>query len=108
MSELNRLDKLQQLELMDSLAALTQTQLDSPSGNLDAFNRSGKKYYRMRTDDWRIYFDLNAQTSILHAHYMLHKHTLADFIFRFKLPFKEETMLEQSDNFWNYLETLKK
>ena len=39
---------------------------------------------------------------------ILHHRTIADFVFRFKLPFKEETMFEQEDNFWKYLESLKK
>ena len=67
-----------------------------------------KQFYRFRTGDLRIYFELLEDKQTLYAHYILQQHTLADFVFRFKLPFKEETAIEQEDNFWKYLESLKK
>ena len=39
--------------------------------------------------------------------YILHKNTLADFIFRTKLPVNEEFLAEQEDSFWKYLDSLK-
>ncbi len=108
MTELNKLDKLSQLEIMESFGSLTQQQLESGLPEIGKIHRGGKVYYRLRTGDYRVYFEIQNGGTTLHAHYILHHHTLADFIFRFKLPFKEETMFEQEDNFWNYLESLKK
>lgn len=108
MAELNRLGKFAQLEIMESFGSLTREQLEEGLPELGKIARAGKVFYRLRTGDYRIYFEVMEDKQILHAHYILHHHTLADFIFRFKLPFKEETAIEQEDNFWKYLESLKK
>ena len=107
MSELNKLGKLAQLEIIDAFGSLTSEQLEGGLKDIGRIHREGKVYYRLRTGDYRIYFELIEETQTLHAHYILHRSTIADFVFRFKLPFKEETMFEQEDNFWKYLESLK-
>ncbi len=107
MGEINKLDKIEQLELIDTLASITRAQLEKPEGDLGVFHRNHKDYYRLRKGDWRVYFELDEQENILRVVYILHKHTLADFVFRFKLPFAEETMIEQQDNFWRYIESLR-
>lgn len=108
MSELNKLDKLAQLEIIDALGSLTKGQIESGLPEIGKIRRGSKNFYRLRTGDYRVYFEILEQKKALMAHYILHQHTLADFVFRAKLPFKEETMFEQEDNFWNYLESLKK
>lgn len=108
MAELNKLDKLSQMEIIETFGSLTKEQLDGGLAEIGRISRNGKTFYRLRAGDWRIYFELLEEKQTLHAHYILHHHTLADFVFRFKLPFKEETALEQQDNFWKYLESLKK
>lgn len=108
MAELNKLDKLSQLEVIDSFGSLTQEELEGGLPSIGKINRGGKQFYRFRTGDLRIYFELLEDKQTLYAHYILQQHTLADFVFRFKLPFKEETAIEQEDNFWKYLESLKK
>ena len=108
MAELNKLGKLAQLEIIESFGSLTEEELEGRLPNIGKINRNGKIYYRLRTGDFRIYFEVLEDKQTLYAHYILHQHTLADFVFRFKLPFKEETALEQEDNFWKYLESLKK
>ena len=59
----------------------------------------------MRAGEFRIYFEQDKEG--LFAHYIMHKNTLSDFIFRFKLPVNEEFMAEQHDSFWKYLETIR-
>ncbi len=108
MAELNKLDKLTQLEIMKSFGSLTRQQIESGLPDIGKIHRAGKICYRLRTGDYRVYFEILEDGTTLHAHYILHQHTLEDFVFRFKLPFKEETMLEQENNFWSYLESLKK
>ncbi len=108
MGELNKLDKIAQLEIIESFGSLTPEQIAGSSPEIGRIHRAGKVFYRLRTGDWRIYFEVSEDKTTLYAHYILHQHTLADFVFRFKLPFTKETALEQEDNFWKYLESLKK
>lgn len=103
---MNRLDTRSQMELVEVVSNLTQKQLDHPNEELGCFHRNKKTYYRVRAGDFRIYFE-QPETDVLYAHYILHKNTLSDFVFRFKLPFTEEFMVEQDDSFWNYFESLR-
>ena len=105
MHELNQLDKGTQMMLMEVFSSLTQEQLDNPNDELGKFNRNGKTFYRVRANEFRIYFEKNKGS--LFAHYILHKNTLTDFVFRFKLPITEEFMVEQHDSFWKYLESIR-
>lgn len=105
MHELNQLDTRSQMLLVEVVSSLTQDQLDHPNDELGRFHRNGKTYYRVRAGEFRIYFEQDQDG--LFAHYILHKNTLSDFIFRFKLPVNEEFMAEQHDSFWKYLETIR-
>lgn len=106
--EINKLDKLAQIEIIDRLGSITPDEIEAGKGDLGSFHRLGKNFHRLRVGDYRIYFEILHKENTIRAHYVLHKHTLADFVFRFKLPFTEETMIEQEDNFWKYLDSLKK
>ena len=108
MGEINKLEKHKQIELIGRLGAITPEELQSGKGDLGSFHRFGKNFYRLRVGDYRVYFEIIDATQTISAHYVLHKHALADFVFRFKLPYTEETMVEQEDNFWKYLDSLKK
>ncbi|MEM7791683.1 MAG: cytotoxic translational repressor of toxin-antitoxin stability system [Verrucomicrobiota bacterium] len=105
MHELNKLDTRSQMLVMEVVSTLSQDQLDHPSEELGRFHRNGKTFYRVRAGEFRIYFEQHAEA--LYAHYILHKNTLSDFIFRVKLPVTEEFMIEQHDSFWKYLESLR-
>jgi len=107
MHELNQLDTRSQMLLVEVVSTLKQEQLDNPNEELGRFHRNGKTYYRVRAGEFRIYFEQQRDGESLFAHYILHKNTLSDFIFRFKLPFTEEFMVEQDDSFWKYLESLR-
>jgi mRNA interferase RelE/StbE len=106
MSELNKLKMEDQLMLVDRISSMSTDQLADPDDSIGRFNRDGKTYYRVRAGDFRCYFEIRGNT--LYSHYILHKNSLTDFIYRNKLPVTEETMAEQSKSFWKYLETLKK
>ncbi len=106
MAEINKLAKIDQMEIIEALSALTPERLASDHSVIGAFHREGKTFYRLRVNDFRIYFEV--RESNLHCDLILHKHTLADFVFRMKLPLTEEQQLEQDQNFWKYLESLKK
>lgn len=106
MHELNLLEIEVQMPLIEKFSSLTQEQFEHPGEDLGHFERNGRTYYRLRAGEFRIYFEKQGET--LYSHYILHQHSLADFIFRFKLPYKEETLVEQHQSFWKYLESLYK
>jgi mRNA-degrading endonuclease RelE of RelBE toxin-antitoxin system len=106
MSELNKLGVEEQLRLVDVLSNITPRMLERPVEPIGRFSRDGRTYYRVRAEDFRCYFEV--RDGILYAHYILHKNSLTDYVFRNKLPIREEILLEQSPSFWKYLETIAK
>jgi mRNA interferase RelE/StbE len=104
--ELNKLDVFGQLRLVNQISSLKPEQLLEPSSEIGRFHRENKVFYRFRADEFRIYFE--RQGNVLYCHYILHRNTLTDFLFRFKLPVSEEQMLEQHESFWKYLDSLKR
>lgn len=106
MRELNKLDKLEQLTVLEPLSDLTPLQIANPHEPLGRFRRGRTYFYRIRSGEFRIYFQVRGDT--LFTQYILHKNSLSDFLFRTKLPVSEEQMVEQHHSFWKYLESLKK
>jgi mRNA interferase RelE/StbE len=104
--EMNRLDKLIQLSVVEPMSTLTQSQLDHPREPLGKFNRTGHVFYRLRSGDFRFYFESIGNT--LHVNYILHRNSLEDFLLRNRLPVTEQQLFEQDSKFWKYLETLTK
>lgn len=104
MHELNKLDKLVQLELVAPISGLTAADLAHPREPLGHFSRGGKAFYRLRAGDYRFYFEAHGET--LHVNYILHKNSLEDFLLRNKLPVSEQQLAEQHSKFWKYLESL--
>lgn len=106
LQELNRLDKLAQLDLLEPISSLKPADLASPREPLGRFHRAGREFYRLRAGDHRFYFTVQGET--LHTHYILHKNSLEDFLLRNKLPVSEQQLVEQHSKFWKYLESLTK
>jgi mRNA-degrading endonuclease RelE of RelBE toxin-antitoxin system len=106
MRELNRLDKLSQLEAIEPISSLKPSDLASPREPLGRFSRGGQTLYRLRAGEFRFYFQVNGET--LHTLYILHKNSLEDFLLRNKLPVSESQLVEQHSKFWKYLESLTK
>ena len=105
--ELNQLDKLTQLELIEPISNLKQSDLEHPREPLGRFNRRGHEFYRLRAGDYRFYFEVRTG-DVLHTHYILHSNSLEDFLLRNKLPVSEQQLAEQHSKFWKYLESLTK
>ena len=105
MHELNKLDLPSQMVLIEVVSTLSQDQLDSPNDELGRFQRAGKTFYRVRAGEFRIYFEQDGESLL--AHYILHKNTLSDFLFRFKMPVTDEFLIEQNDSFWKYIESIR-
>ena len=87
MHELNRLDKLLQLDLVEPISSLKPDDLAHPREPLGRFDAQGEK---------------------LHVNYILHKNSLEDFLLRNKFPVSEQQLFEQDSKFWKYLESLAK
>jgi len=106
MGELNKLAPDAQMHLFETISALTPDDLENPTQKgLKLLSRDGRDFYRLRAGEYRIYFEIQGES--LYSHYILQQHSVADFVFRTKLPVSEET-LEQHPSFWEYLESLKK
>ncbi|MEY4938274.1 MAG: hypothetical protein RIQ93_9 [Verrucomicrobiota bacterium] len=106
MTELNRLDKLAQLDAIDPITSLKPSDLAHPREPLGFFRRGAKAYYRLRSGEFRFYFRAHGET--LHVDYILHRNSLEDFLLRNKLPVTEQQLVEQDSKFWRYLESLTK
>lgn len=106
MAELNKLSPLDQMPLVDALSTVSPEELRQNKSKYGAFSRDGKTYYRLREGDLRLYFTEN--NGEIRCSHILHKHSITDFAFRAKLPVKEEHLIEQDKNFWEYLDSLSK
>lgn len=106
MRELNKLDKLAQMEAIEPISNVKQASLDNPREPLGRFHRGGLPLYRLRAGEFRFYFDVKGET--LHVLYILHRNSLEDFLLRNKLPVSETQLVEQHSKFWKYLESLTK
>lgn len=106
MAELNRLDKLTQLAIVEPISVLRAADFAHPREPLGRFHRGGRVFYRLRSGDFRFYFEVEGAT--LHVLYILHKNSLEDFLLRNKLPVSEQQLAEQNSKFWKYLESLTK
>lgn len=106
MAELNKLSALEQMPLIEALSTVNIEEIKQDKNKYGAFSRGKKTYYRLRKDDLRLYFTEN--DGGIYCSHILHKHSITDFAFRSKLPVKEEHLIEQDKNFWEYLDSLSK
>ncbi|MFA5257960.1 MAG: cytotoxic translational repressor of toxin-antitoxin stability system [Opitutales bacterium] len=106
MGELNKMSVEEQMKLVEIISNISSEMLEHPREPIGRFSRGNRTFYRVRADDLRCYFEIKG--NILYSHYIIHKYSLTDFVFRFKLPVTEEQMIEQHQSFWKYLDTLRK
>ena len=101
-AEMAAIPKELQLELLAEFQFLPDDldQLDSKSFGI--IEREGKKLYRYRAHDYRIYFERSPEGVLVHR--VLHKNTIRDFLFRSKLPMAEDEQLTKSSEFWRLIE----
>jgi mRNA-degrading endonuclease RelE of RelBE toxin-antitoxin system len=100
--ELAAMPRRLQLELIDGFQVLPQDfeKADEKFGQL---TRGGRKIYRYRVKDYRIYFE--KRDDIINVRCILNKNTMKDFFFRSKLPISEDQLLQENPKFWQLLET---
>lgn len=101
-AELSQLGTLEQLELLDEFK-VSQADLDQLDGDrFGKIERDGKTLYRFRAKGYRFYFSVSDNAVVVHR--VLHKGTLADFLFRSKMPVAEDEALAKSKHFWQLID----
>lgn len=93
-----------QLELLAEFEILPEDLEERVDGDrFGAIERDGKRLYRYRAKDYRIYFEKTAEGITVHR--VLHKNTIRDFLFRAKLPMPaEDAELGKQKGFWKLIE----
>ncbi len=95
--------KLLQLSLLGEFQVLPADLGQLDSDKFGRIERQGKKLYRFRASDYRIYFEPCAQGVTVHR--ILHKNTISDFLFRSKLPLPaEDDQLGKTQAFWQLID----
>ena len=96
--ELSAMPKQLQIELLDDLP--------TDFGENEKFGvltRAGKKIYRYRVKDYRIYFE--KKDGMINVLCILSKNSMKDFFYRTKLPITEDQLLQDNPKFWQLLES---
>ncbi len=101
-SEMAALPKEMQLELLAEFQFLPEDLDKLDADKFGTVERDGKRLFRYRAKDYRIYFD--RRTEGITVHRVLHKNTIRDFLFRTKLPMTEDDQLGQREGFWKLIE----
>lgn len=102
-AELSRLPTQVQFQLLEAMDIQpADLEGDALARKFGVLERSHTKLYRCRAGDYRIYFAV--EEGNVRVHRVLHKNTLADFMFRSNLPVSEDEELAKSKNFWKLIE----
>jgi len=102
-AEISQLPTMAQLEVLSEFQ-VTPADLEKMDGErFGEMDREGKKLFRYRAKDVRIYFELTDDHSVL-VHRVLNKNTFQDFLYRANLPLSEDEALSQSKQFWKLIE----
>lgn len=120
-AEMAALPKEMQLDLLAEFQFLPDDLDKLDTEKFGLVERDGKKLFRYRAKDYRIYFDRSVEGITVHR--VLHKNTIRDFLFRTKLPMTEEEagnrggwrvgeqeddQLGQQKGFWKLIEEAEK
>ena len=104
-SELARMPKELQLEILGDFRGLPQHVIGS---NLDDFGKlesNGHILHRFRIGDYRVYFERHPLGVLVHR--VLSRHTLKDFFFRSGIKVAEDQALQENPKFWALIEAAK-
>ena len=102
-SEMSAMSRAAQLSLLADFDVLPE-ELDAAEGNkFGVIERDGKRLYRHRVSDYRIYFERVPEG--ISVHRVLHRNTIRDFLFRASLPMPaEDKELSQQGRFWELID----
>jgi mRNA-degrading endonuclease RelE of RelBE toxin-antitoxin system len=101
-AEISALPKKLQLDLLAEFQILPEDLEHLESKHFGVIEREGKRLYRYRAKDYRIYFQRSDEGITVHR--VLHKNTFRDFLFRTKLPVAEDAQLGETREFWQLIE----
>jgi mRNA-degrading endonuclease RelE of RelBE toxin-antitoxin system len=101
-AEMSALPKELQLDLLAEFQFLPEDLDKLDEEKFGRVERDGKKLFRYRAREYRIYFERSAEGITVHR--VLHKNTIRDFLFRTKLPMTEDDQLGQQKEFWKLIE----
>jgi mRNA-degrading endonuclease RelE of RelBE toxin-antitoxin system len=101
-AELSALPKTLQLHLLAEFQILPEDLDRLDANRFGVIEREGKKLYRFRTKDYRIYFEKTDEGITVHR--VLHKNTLRDFMYRSKLTISEDAQVSEAKEFWKLIE----
>ncbi len=101
-AEMAALPKELQLDLLAEFQVLPDNLDQLDPDKFGTLERDGKKLYRYRAKDHRIYFERTAEGITVQR--VMDKNTLRDFLFRSKLPLAEDEQLSKKDDFWKLIE----
>ena len=101
-SEMAALPKKLQLDLLAEFQIMPEDLDHLENNRFGVLEREGRKLYRYRAKDYRIYFARTPEGITVHR--VLHKNTLRDFLYRTKLPTGEDEQLKETREFWKLIE----
>jgi len=101
-AEMSALPKEMQLDLLAEFQFLPEDLDNLDTEKFGVVERDGKRLFRYRAKDYRIYFERSKEGITVHR--VLHKNTIRDFLFRTKLPMTEDDQVGQRDAFWKLIE----
>src|SRR5438876_5723884 len=101
-AEISALPKKLQLELLAQFQILPEDLDHLDSERFGVIQREGKKLYRYRAKDYRIYFAKTDEG--IKVHRVLHKNTFRDSLFRTKLAVSEDSQLRANPELWELIE----
>jgi mRNA-degrading endonuclease RelE of RelBE toxin-antitoxin system len=101
-AEISALPKKLQLDLLAEFQVLPEDLDHLDTSRFGVIEREGKRLYRYRAKDYRIYFGKSLEGITVHR--VLHKNTFRDFLFRSKLPLAEDQQLGKTREFWKLIE----
>lgn len=102
-AELSRLPVQVQFQLLEALNVQPDgIDEESLAKRFGVLERHGKKLYRCRAGEYRIYFAVHE--GMVRIHRVVHKNTFEDFLVRSNLAGNEDEALAQSKNFWQLID----
>ena len=105
-AEMSALPKKMQLDLLAEFQILPEDLDHLDARHFGVIEREGKKLYRYRAKDYRIYFERHELGVVVHR--ILSRNSLKDFLYRSSLPLGEDQALQQNPKFWDLIESAKK
>lgn len=100
-AEISKVPTLEQLELFGEFQVSETTLQNLDGTKFGKLEKEGKKLFRFRAKDYRIYFEVRDNQVIVHR--VLNKNSLSDFLFRSNLSNEDEALCE-SKHFWKLIE----